>query len=173
MQPKPMLTVLFVKRFLLVFILSLLALLIFHPYQGIVWYVLISITLLVVIILQINFPKNQITVDEESICFRRDFPSWHPLRHYFLNELIIKHTDWDSWLQTIRSHGDNNHDHLYLFLKDEKLVYSVKILQNGDLEYWIQKKFPDRPLETKYLLKYRRFHEDIQKLKEQDSTKVF
>lgn len=172
MKPKPMLTLLFVKRFFLVFIGGLILLFTFPQFGTIIWSIIFITGFLMLFLMQSSFPKTQITVDEETICFKRKFPSWHPLKKYYLHELIIPHADWDSWIKTIRSNEDSA-QYCYLFFKDQRLRFVAETLENGDLEYWIQKKFPDRTLETKHPFIFSKYDERIDHLKEKDRMKVF
>ncbi len=97
---------------------------------------------------------------------------WHPLKKYYLHELIVPHEGWDSWMKIIRSNEDSA-QYYYLFFKDQRLRFVAETAENGDLEYWIEKKFPDRPLETKRPFFFDKYGERIDNLKEKDRMKVF
>jgi hypothetical protein len=169
-----MLTVRFVKRFLFLFIGWLVLFFSFPDYSEIIWGVLLIGGILIAMILQGGFPTTQITVDEDRISFNREFPSWHLLKKYHLHELVIPHNDWDSWIKVVyRSGEENNVSYYYLFFKDERLRFVAETAQNNNMEYWVQKKFPDRQLETKYPAFFHKYGERINHLKEKDRMKVF
>lgn len=171
MKPKPILTVLFVKRFLLVFVGFLVLQLILPEYSAILAGIFAVTGLLIFILLKSNFPTTQITVDEKAVCFKREFPTWHLLKKYHLHELVIPHTEWDTWLKLVLPTENNDMVYYYLFFKDDRLCFVAETRENGDLEYWVQKKFPDRPLETEY--KFGKYQERVERLKDKDPMKVF
>ncbi|WP_430406341.1 hypothetical protein [Fluviicola sp.] len=166
-----MLTVLFVKRFLAVFVGFLVLQFAFPDYTEILWGIFAVTGLLVFILLKSNFPTTQITVDEETIRFKREFPTWHLLKKYHLHELVIPHEDWNAWLKLVLPTENNDMIHYYLFFKDDRLRFVAETRENGDLEYWVQKKFPDRPLETEF--KFGKYQERVERLKDKDRMKVF
>nr|WP_294860490.1 hypothetical protein [uncultured Fluviicola sp.] len=170
MKPQPMITVRFVKRLLSVLIGAFLLSMIFPGFATILGSIFIPVITVVVLVFQAGFPKTEITVDEETICFKRNFPSWYPLSKYYMHELTVPHADWDNWIKIVLSGEDSMH-YYYLFLKDQRLRFAAETLENADLEYWIQKKFPDRPLQlTRSFKKYRDCYEN---LKEKNRMKVF
>jgi hypothetical protein len=174
MEPQPILTILFVKRFLLAFVGILILQFTFPQYSGILWGVFVVIGVLIVLVFQFGFPKTQITVDEENISFKREFPAWYPLKKYYLHELIIPHTDWDTWVKVFLPRDNLNKIKChYLFFKAQHLCFVVQTRENGNLEYWVQKKFPDRSLETEYSSSFGKHREMVDQLKEKDWMKVF
>ena len=166
-----MLTVRFVKRFLFLFIGGLVFFFSFPDYSEIIWGVVLIGGILIALILQGGFPTTQITVDEDRISFKREFPSWHLLKKYHLLELIIPHSAWNNWIKLSLSDGEGGLQNFYLFFMDERLCFAAKTNENGDLEYWVQKKFPDRPLETKH--SFKKYEDRYDRLKEKDRMKVF
>lgn len=171
MKPQPVLTVLFVKRFLALFTGGLILFFLFPDYSEMIWGVILIGGTLIWWFLQGNFPKTRITVDEETISLRRTFPGWHPLRKYYLHELIIPHPDWNKWVKVRLSDEEGDIQNFYLFFLDERLRFSVKSQENGDLEYWVQQKFPDKPLEMAF--SFKKYRERYDHLKEKDRMKVF
>ncbi len=171
MKPQPMLTVRFVKRFLIVFLGGLALLFIFPDYSEIICSTVLIIGVLLLWFLKGIFPKTQITVDEETIFFKREFPFRYPLKKYYLHELVIPHTSWDSWIKVIRSNEDNEASYYYLFFKDQRLRFVAGTTQNTDLEFWVQNKFPDRPLEVNY--RFGKFSDQYEQLKERNPMNVF
>lgn len=156
MQPHPFLTVRFVKRFLMVFIGGILLLFIFPDYAEIIWGVILIGGVLTGLFLQSSFPQTQITVDEETISFKREFPTWHPLRKYHLHELIVPHTAWNNWVKVSLSDEEGDIQNFYLFFRDTRLSFTAETTENSDLEFWVQTKFPERPLQiTTSFKKYR------------------
>lgn len=171
MKPQSMLTVRFVKRFLAVLIGAFLLIVFIPGISHIVGYTLVSATLLTIAVLQWGFPKTQITVDEESIRFKREFQHWNPLKKYYLNELVIPHEQWDNWVKIFLTDVENNNQNFYLFFKDDRLCFAAETRQNGDLEYWIQQKFPDRILDTRH--SFKRYEDRYDRLKEKHRMRVF
>lgn len=170
MKPQSIITVRFVKRLLLGFVGGFVLLMMFPSLSKVFEYVLFPIALLTIVVLQLLFPTTQITVDDETICFTRKFQDWNPLKKYYLHELIIPHSDWDSWIK-ISISTNNTHKNYYLFFKDDSLNFIAETRKSGDLEYWIEKKFPDRILQTKY--SFRRYRDRYDTLKEKKPMRVF
>lgn len=173
MKPQPMLTVLFVKRLLFVFIAGIFLLSIFHQYSSILFDICSGAGLIIFLVLYYSFPSTQITVDEESIYFSRKFPRWHPLKKYHLHELTIPHDRWDMWVNQNVSTGDGHWENYYLFFNNDQLAFAAKATRNTVLESWIQKKFPDRPMGHKFPKGLGRFDTTVSSLKEKDSMNVF
>lgn len=171
MKPQPMITVRFVKRILFVFIGGIVLLCLIPGFSSVLKYLFLPVIILTMIVLQFGFPKTQITVDDETICFKRTFPNWYPLKKYYLHELTIPHSNWDNWIKVFLSDRKNNHQNYYLFFKNEHLCFAVETHQNSDLEYWIQKKFPERSLQTKN--SFRKYRDRYNTLKEKNRMRVF
>lgn len=170
MKPQSIITVRFVKRLLLVFVGGIILLMLFPSLSTVFEYVFLPVALLTIIALQLLFPKTQITVDDENICFTRKFQDWNPLKKYYLHELIIPHADWDTWIKISLANNGTNKSY-YLFLTDDRLSFVAETRTSGDLEYWIEKKFPDRILQTKY--SFRRYRDRYDTLKEKRPMRVF
>lgn len=170
MKPQSIITVRFVKRLLLVLVGGFILLMLFPSLSKAFEYLFFPVALLTIATLQFIFPKTQITVDEETICFRRKFKDWNPLKKYYLHELIIPHADWDTWIKISLSDNDTNKSY-YLFFTDDRLSFVAETRESGDLEYWIEKKFPDRILQTKY--SFRRYRDRYDMLKEKKPMRVF
>lgn len=171
MEPKPMLTVRFVKCLLLVFVVIILLHFSLPPNSNILGYFIGGAALLVMIFLQLGSPRIEVTVDDERIRFNRIYSNWSPLKKYYLNELVIPHSDWDSWVKIKVSDGEDDTVNYYLFFINERLCFAAKTAENNDLEYWVEKKFPDRPLQTKY--RFGKYEDRYDNLKERHRMKVF
>lgn len=166
-----MLTVRFVKR-LLLGLLAAFMLSIFIPgFSRVIGYIFMPAMIVVGLVFQLGFPKTEITVDETNIRFNRNFPGWYPWKKYYMQELIIPHTDWNAWIKIRISNGDAGVQNYYLFFMYERLCYAAKTAENGDLEYWVGKKFPDRPLQTKH--SFGKYEDRYDNLKERSRMQVF
>lgn len=176
MQPQSFLTLRFVKILLLI-LLGAFLLIVFVPgssrVMGRIFLILMPIAAIGWTVLNFSFPKTKVTANEEHICFKRDFPSWHPFKKYYLHELIIPHAGWDNWIKVIRSPGQDTSKDYYLFFKEKHLRYVVQESHTGNLEPWVKKNFPDRPLETKRPFLFEKYEVLIDNLKERNRMRVF
>jgi hypothetical protein len=171
MEPRPMLTVRFVKRLLIILISTLLLCMIFPGFSRILGYVFIPALMISVVVLKTTFPKTQVTADNEQILFRREFPSWYPLKKYFLHELIIPHTEWNNWTRILVTDNEGDKHNYYLFFMDERLCFAAEAPQDRKLEYFVQSKFPDRPLFFKQ--SFRKYQDRYDNLKDKKRKHVF
>jgi hypothetical protein len=144
----------------------------FRQQASLLWDILVSIGLVTVLVLQFSFPLTQVTVDDDLVSFKRQFPRWHPLKKYYLSELIIPHHSWDTWVRFTRNNFEHSENY-YLFFKAGKLRYAAETKLNGELEFWVEKKFPDRPLNLEYPSDGLKFGEAYNQLKEKNRMNLF
>lgn len=171
MNPQPMITVRFVKRLLLGLLIAFLLVIFIPGSSRILGFIFIPAVVLIGGLFQFGFPKTEVTVEEETISFKRNFPGWYPLKKYYLHELIIPHTGWNAWVKIRTSDGDGGVENYYLFFLYERLCFAAKTPEKSDMEYWIATKFPDRPLQTKH--SFRKYEDRYDNLKERHRMKVF
>ncbi|WP_294677171.1 hypothetical protein [uncultured Fluviicola sp.] len=167
-----MITVRFVKRFLAVFFgYIILVFLLPAGFGGILFHGLLITGILAVVVLKHGFPQTQVIVDETTIHFKREFPSWYFLKNYYLHDLVISHKEWNNWVKIRLSDREGSIQNFYLFFMDVKLCFAAETTENNDLEFWVQTKFPERSLQTAN--SFRKYRDKYDTLKEKQRMRVF